>query len=203
MTTFARGALLLALALSPVAHAGGDAEAGRIKANTCMGCHGIPNYSNAYPNYRVPKLGGQSEGLIVAALQEYKAGNRPHKTMHGQAASLSDQDIADIAAFLTKAAVHKDDKPGRGTNSDFEKAKTCFACHGQNGSKPLTPEYPILAGQYESYLEHALNEYHQGLRKNPIMGAQAAALSAADIKELATYFSRQLTPLYTPSVEKP
>jgi cytochrome c553 len=203
MTTFARGALLLALSVAPLAHAGGDAEAGRIKANTCMGCHGIPNYSNAYPTYRVPKLGGQSEGLIIAALKAYKSGERPHKTMHAQASNLSDQDMADIAAYLTKAAVHKDGKPGGGSNSDFDKAKACFACHGQNGSKPLTPEYPVLAGQYETYLEHALHEYNAGLRKNPIMGAQAKSLSAGDIKELATYFSRQMTPLYTPSVEKP
>ena len=98
-------------ALSLLAAAGvqaaGDAEAGRLKANTCMGCHGIPAYNNVYPTYRVPKLGGQSAVYIASALHAYKSGERPHKTMQGQAASLSDQDIDDIAAYLAVAPAHQ------------------------------------------------------------------------------------------------
>src|SRR3546814_17245857 len=71
-----------------------------------MGCHGIPKYYNVYPTYRVPKLGGQSAEYIAAALNEYKSGNRAHGTMHAQAASLSDQDIAHIAAFLATPPKH-------------------------------------------------------------------------------------------------
>lgn len=105
---FARwGFVALAATLAAPAFAGGDVEAGRIKANTCMGCHGIPNYNNVYPTYRVPKLGGQSPEYIVAALQEYKSGQRPHKTMQAQSANLSDQDMADIAAYLASAPAHK------------------------------------------------------------------------------------------------
>lgn len=101
MVKTVRGAAAaLALLAAPGALAAGDAEAGRLKSNTCMGCHGIPGYSNAYPTYRVPKLGGQSAEYLAIALKAYKTGERPHKTMQGQAASLSDQDIADIAAFL-------------------------------------------------------------------------------------------------------
>ena len=101
MVKTVRGAAAaLALLAAPGALAAGDAEAGRLKSNTCMGCHGIPGYSNAYPTYRVPKLGGQSAEYLASALKAYKVGERPHKTMQGQAASLSDQDIADIAAFL-------------------------------------------------------------------------------------------------------
>src|SRR5581483_8948878 len=107
------GACLL-LALPTLVAAAGDPEAGRIKANTCMGCHGIPNYNNVYPTYRVPKLGGQSEGLIIAALQEYKAGNRAHKTMRAQAATLSDQDMADISAYLRRAPINPQGAPGAG-----------------------------------------------------------------------------------------
>lgn len=110
---FARwGALALAAPLAamlaaPVAHAAdGNAEAGRVKASTCMGCHGIPKYNNAYPTYRVPKLGGQSAEYLAAALHGYKDGSRAHGTMHAQAASLSDQDIADIAAFVATAPKH-------------------------------------------------------------------------------------------------
>ncbi len=107
---FARWGLiaLAAALLAPAAVAAdGDAEAGRVKANTCMGCHGIPKYNNVYPTYRVPKVGGQSAAYIEAALKAYKSGERPHPTMHAQAASLSDQDIADIAAFLVDAPAHK------------------------------------------------------------------------------------------------
>lgn len=104
----ARRAVLAAFALTVAAsaHAAGDVEAGRIKANTCMGCHGIPNYNNAYPTYRVPRLGGQHPEYIVAALKEYRSNNRPHPTMRAQASSLSDQDIDDIAAYLAKAPAH-------------------------------------------------------------------------------------------------
>lgn len=102
---FARwGMLALAACLAaPAAFAQGNAEAGRVKASTCMGCHGIPKYNNAYPTYRVPKLGGQPPAYLAAALKAYRSGERPHPTMHAQAASLSDEDIADIAAFLSSA----------------------------------------------------------------------------------------------------
>ncbi len=89
------------------AYAAGNADAGRVKANTCMGCHGIPNYNNVYPTYRVPMLGGQSEDYLASALKAYKSGERPHKTMQAQTSNLSDQDIADIAAYLVHAA-HKE-----------------------------------------------------------------------------------------------
>lgn len=96
-----RSALLLVGCLFAVgAQAAGDPQAGRLKAATCMGCHGVPSYMNAYPTFHVPKLGGQHAQYIVAALQEYKDGNRSHKTMQAQAASLSDQDMQDIAAYF-------------------------------------------------------------------------------------------------------
>jgi cytochrome c553 len=79
----------------------GNAEAGRALAYTCMGCHGITGYKNAYPNFHVPKIGGQSPEYLGNALQEYKKGSRKHPTMQAQAQSFSDQQIADIAAFLS------------------------------------------------------------------------------------------------------
>jgi cytochrome c553 len=108
---FARwGVAALAVAVSVAAVAEGDAKAGAIKAYTCLGCHGVPGYNNVYPTYRVPKLGGQSADYLVAALRQYRAGERLHATMHAQASSLSDQDMADIAAFLTSAPHHANDK---------------------------------------------------------------------------------------------
>lgn len=82
------------------AHAAGDVEAGQVKAIPCMGCHGIPGYFNVYPTYHVPKVGGQNAAYIVEALKGYKSGARGHKTMRAQAASLSEQDMQDIAAFF-------------------------------------------------------------------------------------------------------
>lgn len=82
----------------------GDAAAGKAKTSLCAGCHGIPGYRTAYPQvYSVPKLGGQQAAYIVKALQEYKAGNRSHPTMRAIAAGLSDQDMADLAAYYSAA----------------------------------------------------------------------------------------------------
>lgn len=82
------------------AHADGDAAKGKVESYTCIGCHGIPNYTNDYPTYRVPKLAGQHAAYIVQALKEYKAGDRAHNTMHAQASSLTDQQMLDIAAYF-------------------------------------------------------------------------------------------------------
>lgn len=76
-------------------------ERGRQLTYTCQGCHGVPGYENAYPTYRVPKLGGQSAAYLANALTAYKNGDRPHPTMQAQADSFSEADIADIAAFLS------------------------------------------------------------------------------------------------------
>lgn len=98
---FPAGAALLAACLTCApAAAQGDPEAGRTKAYTCTGCHGIPGYMNVYPSYRVPKLGGQSEEYIVSAISAYAEGRREHPTMEAQARSLSEQDVADIAAYF-------------------------------------------------------------------------------------------------------
>ena len=79
----------------------GNAETGRTLAYTCQGCHGVTGYKNAYPNYHVPRIGGQSAAYLAQALHEYKLGNRKHPTMQAQSQSFSDQDIADISAFLS------------------------------------------------------------------------------------------------------
>src|SRR5262245_44240888 len=82
------------------AGAEGNAERGKALAYTCHGCHGVPFYKNAYPNYSVPRIGGQNSLYLENALKAYATGERPHQTMHAQAAALTDQDRADIAAFL-------------------------------------------------------------------------------------------------------
>ena len=79
----------------------GDAASGKQLTYTCQGCHGVTGYKNAYPNYHVPRIGGQTPQYLVNALNEYKQGKRKHPTMQAQAESFSDQDIADIAAYLS------------------------------------------------------------------------------------------------------
>jgi len=79
----------------------GNPDKGKVLTYTCQGCHGIPGYKNAYPSFRVPKIGGQSSQYLTQALVEYREGKRKHPTMQAQAQSFSDQDIADIAAFLS------------------------------------------------------------------------------------------------------
>lgn len=96
-------ALILLAGASATAAAAGNAEAGKVKFDTCMGCHGITSYTNAYPTYDVPKLAGQHTAYLEAALKAYRSGERSHPTMHSQAADLSDQDIADIAAYASQA----------------------------------------------------------------------------------------------------
>ena len=93
--------ILALMILSFQTFAEGDAEHGKKIAYTCTGCHGIPYYQNTYPSYHVPRLGGQNEAYIVAALKAYRSGERGHTTMQVQAGNLSDQDIADIAAYFT------------------------------------------------------------------------------------------------------
>jgi len=99
--TIAGVSAVLAILAAPL-HAEGDAAAGKSKTAMCAGCHGIVGFHTAYPEvYHVPKLGGQNAGYIVSALKAYKAGDRQHPTMKAIAASLSDQDMADLAAYYS------------------------------------------------------------------------------------------------------
>lgn len=96
-------AVALSLFAGPaLADPAGDADEGRIKAYTCTGCHGVTGWANAYPNYHVPKIGGQNYDYLVTALTGYKDGTRQHPTMQVQGEALSEQDIRDIAVYLSQ-----------------------------------------------------------------------------------------------------
>lgn len=174
--------------LPPAIAADGDAERGRKLAYTCMGCHGIENYKNAYPKYSVPKLRGQSAAYVAAALAEYRAGARWHPTMKGLATMLSAQDRADLAAYFQ--GPQRAEAGAKPVGTPPKTAETCTACHGQDGVGTL-PENPTLAGQHADYLAQALNDYRLGKRQNPVMGAFATQLTRDDIEALADYFSKQ------------
>lgn len=94
--------VIFILAIIQPLSAEGDPVAGKNKSANCMGCHGVKGYFNVYPTYRVPKLGGQHPEYIVASLKAYQEETRDHDTMHAQAAQLSEQDMQDIAAFLSQ-----------------------------------------------------------------------------------------------------
>jgi len=185
--------ILLVAATAFSASADGDAARGLNLFETCRGCHSVPDYTNAFPNYPVPKIGGQHASRVFAALAAYKSGERGHPTMHAQAASLSDQDMQDLAAYI---ASFGGAPQGAAKGTAPAKAAVCAACHGADGNSP-SPEFPILAGQHAGYLLQALHQYHSGARSNPIMGPQAKALTELEMREIATYFSAQPSPLRT------
>ena len=165
----------------------GDPVHGKAISYTCLGCHGIEGYKNAYPMYSVPKLEGQRPEYLAAALHEYKSGDREHLTMHSQASTLSDQDIADIAAYFAGKPLVSQGKPAE---APPQAATLCISCHGQDGVA-IAPAYPSLAGQHEDYIARALDEYRKGGRKNPIMKGFAATLKDEDIVAIAQFFSHE------------
>jgi cytochrome c553 len=168
----------------------GDAKHGKAISYTCLGCHGIEGYKNAYPMYSVPKLEGQHPEYLTAALQEYRSGDRAHMTMHAQASTLSDQDIADIAAYFAGKPLVSQGKP---SGAPPQAATLCVSCHGQDGVA-IAPTYPSLAGQHEDYIARSLEEYRKGGRKNPIMKGFAATLKDEDIAVIAKYFANEQHP---------
>ncbi|MGH8317129.1 MAG: c-type cytochrome [Steroidobacteraceae bacterium] len=188
------GSLLAATAVAQQPQLTGNPQRGEIVGYTCLGCHGIKGYRNAYPDYAVPRLSGQHPEYLAAALKEYRSDARQYPTMHLQALSLSDQQIADVAAYLAG-------KPLVATSSATappvpKAAVLCTSCHGANGIG-VAPTYPSLAGQHFSYLVRVLHEYQTGYRKNPIMNGMAASLKPADITAIAQYFSSLRPGLHT------
>lgn len=87
-------------AAAPATALAGNPQTGKSLSYTCQGCHGVIGYKNAYPNFHVPRIGGQSAAYLSQALHEYRDGKRKHPTMQAQAQSFTDQDIADLAAYL-------------------------------------------------------------------------------------------------------
>jgi len=181
----------------------GDRSAGGMKAQLCIGCHNIPGYQSSFPEvYKVPKIAGQNPKYIVAALAEYKKGERKFPTMRAVAASLTEQDMADLASFYS--TLGQEDK-GRdvpataGETPPPAVAKllaqaNCASCHGANFNTPIDPSYPKLAGQYADYLYAALKAYqtdknpHVG-RNNAIMMGMARPFTHVELKELSAYFA--------------
>ncbi len=193
--------LLLALAgVFSTAHAQtADAQRGSTKVQMCIGCHGIVGYQGDFPQvYHVPRIAGQDAKYIGAALTAYRSGDRKHPTMRSIASSLTDQDIADIAAYYSKLGQPDGPVPAALESPVPDKIRsavtTCVACHGVNFSTPTDGTIPRIAGQYPDYLAIALRSYkvegnpHYG-RSNAVMGAMAKPLKDDTISEIADYLA--------------
>lgn len=176
--------------------AAGDAGLGRAKAAACAGCHGEDGNS---VNPEWPKLAGQGETYIVKQLTDFKSGARVNATMNGMAASLSPQDMADVAAFFSsqtrkpgganKDLVAKGEKLFRGGDS-VSGASACLGCHGPSGAGNPAAKFPSLGGQHATYVAIQLKSFKDGTRANDpnkMMQMVAAKLSDAEIKAVADY----------------
>jgi cytochrome c553 len=189
-------ATLFAAVHAPSADAAGDAAKGKTLGYTCLGCHGIPDYNNVYPTYRVPKLNGQHPEYIVAALKAYRSGERSHGTMHAQASSQTDQDMEDIAAYFAGTPVASGGATAQTVGTPPPAVATCQACHGREGVG-IMGIYPTLTGQHADYLEQALKQYRSGARRNAIMAPFAGQLKPEEIRQVAEYYARQKPALRT------
>jgi len=170
------------------------------KIEMCVGCHGIPGYQASFPEvHKVPMISGQAAGFIAASLAAYRKGDRRHPTMRSIATSLTDQDIADVAAFYaaqgrvegtsvpaTAAA------PSSSAVTALLQKGACVSCHGNNFNTPIDANTPKIAGQYADYLFVALKAYKTDGnrlvgRSNPVMAGQAKQFSNAELKAIAEY----------------
>ena len=185
---FALGILALTGAQATVQAA--DAEAGKIAFETCRGCHSIPNYSNVYPTYYVPKIGGQRAGYIVSALKAYKENNRPHGTMKANAYDLSDETIENIAEYLASLESQGHSSPTDGDKDVGKKlAESCVVCHAEGPDADAGGNIPRLAGQHGNYLVKAIKDYQSGKRNNALMQSTVKDLSEEDLENISAYFA--------------
>jgi len=197
-------ALLGAAAVGAAAHAQGltgDVQAGARKVSMCIGCHAIPGARASFPEvHRVPLISGQTKAYLVSALTAYRQGDRRHPTMRGVARSLTDQDIADIAAYYASHGgagnpeVPTTPAPASARVAALLERGACMQCHGANMNSPLDPSFPKIAGQHADYLFVAMRAYRvQGNpkvgRNNAVMQGIVAQFTDAELRLMAEYIS--------------
>jgi cytochrome c553 len=198
--------ITLLLGLSTVASANateGNADAGKTKSAMCAACHGADGNS-LVPMY--PKLAGQSANYLVKQLVDFKLGatsggsaGRVDPVMGGMAMTLSEQDMADVAAYYASQSITdgngSENATGKrlylGGNSELE-VTACIACHGINGKGMPSAGFPALAGQNADYLKIQLEKFRSADRNNDsnaMMRGVAANLSDDEIAALAQHMS--------------
>ena len=188
--------LLVTIGLTGVAHAAGDAAAGKGKTAVCGACHGADGNS---PAAMFPKLAGQNEAYLVKQLNDIKSGTRAVVEMTGLLDAMTDQDLADIAAYYAKQAgtvghaakdlVEKGQKIYRGGIANKGVA-ACTACHTPTGEGMAQAGFPAIGGQHAAYTEKQLKMFRNGERNNDPQGMMqdiAGKLSDAEIKAVSSY----------------
>lgn len=200
LLALALAAPLAALAAGPAGDpfVKGDATAGATKAAVCAACHGVAGNGIISPDW--PKLAGQHSAYTVSQLKAYKANERKNPVMYGQAAPLSEQDMADLAAYF---AAQKP-VPGLASKDSIKIAEklyragdasrglpSCSSCHGPTGAGQPSAQYPRIGGQNGNYTATQLRAYKSGERAAgkhaPMMVAVAAKLTDEEIAALASY----------------
>ena len=189
--------LMLTLGVTGFAQAAGDAAAGQSKVAVCAACHGADGNSAA-PNF--PKLAGQGERYLLKQLQDIKSGDRQVIEMTGILTNLSDQDMADIAAYYASqstsvgtadpAKLEVGQALYRGGKLD-EGLPACTGCHSPTGSGNAAAGFPHLGGQHAQYIAKQLTDFREGNRTNDgdtmPMRAIAGKLSNKDIEAISSY----------------
>mgnify|MGYP001286311698 CR=1 FL=1 len=193
--------MLLALVGASVASAqppAGDVQAGARKVAMCMGCHAIPGKRASFPEiHRVPMISGQTKTYLVAALTAYRKGDRRHPTMRGVARSLTDEDIANIAAYYASHGGANPEVPATmavvpARVAELLNRGACMQCHGANLNSPIDPSFPKIAGQHADYLFVSMRAYRiEGNprvgRNNPVMQAIVRQFTDAELRLMAEY----------------
>lgn len=179
---------------APVVKVKPDLVRGQASFASCSGCHGADGNSGTPAN---PKLAQQHPEYIVKQLQEYKSGKRANAIMSGIAAGLTEDDMKNIAFWVTTNKA----KPGSATDKELvalgeriyrggvaERGITaCAGCHSPNGAG-IPAQYPRLSGQHAEYTAAQLTYFRDGIRKNNLIMTQAASrLNDREIKALADY----------------
>ncbi len=189
--------LLLTLGITGMAQAAGDAKAGQAKAAMCGACHGADGNSAA-PNF--PKLAGQGERYLLKQMNDIKSGNRNILEMTGLLTNMSEQDMADIAAYFASqnmsvgaadpALVKAGEALFRGGKL-AEGMPACTGCHSPNGAGNDAAGFPQLGGQHAQYVAKQLTDFREGNRTNDgdsrLMRSVAAKRSNKDIQAISSY----------------
>ena len=193
--------VLTGLAISVAASAwaeGGNAEAGKTKSATCAACHGADGNS---VNPEWPKLAGQHPSYIAKQLANFKEDARVNPSMSPMAKPLSEQDMADLAAYFSSQAA----KPGEADQTKIALGEqmykggnnatgvaACAACHGPTGAGNPASNFPSLSGQHATYIKNQLNAFRKGERANDagkMMRNVAEKMTDAEIEAVAEYIA--------------
>lgn len=186
---------ILGLTVPAIATAG-DAAAGQTKSAVCAACHGVDGNS---VNPEWPSIAGQHPEYIISAIEDFQQGRRDNVLMTAQAMALSEEDVADLAAyFSSQTPVGGEADPellGRGERlfrgGDLERGiAACIACHGPQGQGNPVAGYPMIAGQHAVYTASQLRLYASGERRsdnNQMMRSIARRMTEEDIRAVSSY----------------